>query len=509
MEKIISKVQKQHKSAFLGSVIIGLLSYLYTITHHFLTYDSMWNLVSDQNMIESGRPFLTVVCKITSDYDLPALNGILAILYLALTAVILVDIFEIEKGGTAFLLGGLVVSFPSVASTFCYTYTIDGYMLAILIITVAFWLTNKYKYGFVAGIILTAFSLGIYQAYYAYLIALCIFYLLVEIIRTDKIKELVPKAIRYVVVGVGGYVLYVISLKILLLVENKTPNGYQGTDKVLSFDSGSLLGGIIFALSDALNFARWGHVFTITTPMKIAYALLLLSGIALFIIGFIKNKRYKSVSHIVCTVLLIMILPLGINFIAIMATEAYIHLLIRFSWVMIFVFVLVLSEKVEMKGYRFLPKSSAGWIVGVLSLVLIFEFAKTANIVAFNMEERYMKTYGLCLRIVDRLESEPDYMTGMEVAIAGGFPDADYYPSTSMTEEVLNGFFGVSGDYCVNSTDKVLEFCKHYLNFTFTAASYEKTLELMETSEFYEMTKFPYDGCVRKIDGVWVVKING
>lgn len=509
MEKVFSKITKQHKSAFAGSLIIGLLSYLYTITHHFLTYDSMWNLVSDQNMIVSGRPFLTVVCKITSDYDLPALNGILAILYLALTAVVLVDIFKIEKTSTAFLLGGLIVSFPSVASTFCYTYTVDGYMLAVLCITVSLWITNKYKYGFIVGILLTAFSLGIYQAYYAYLIALCIFYLLIELIQKDTVKELISKAIKYVVVGVGGYALYVVLLKILLIVENETPNGYQGTDKVLSLDLGNLLGGIKFAIQDTIDFARWGHVFTITLPMKLAYALLLISGIVLFLVGFIKNKRYKSVSHIVCTVLLILVLPIGINFIAIMATEAYIHLLIRFSWVTIFIFVLVLSEKVEISKFRFIPKASAGWIVGILSLVLIFEFAKTANIVAFNMEERYMKTYGLCLRIVDRLESEPDYQTGMEVAVVGGFPDQAYYPSTSMTEDVLNGFFGVSGDYCVNSTDKVLEFCKHYLNFSFNAASYEKTLELMKTPEFANMAKFPYDGCVQQIDGVWIIKING
>ena len=83
MDKWIKQMKSQWKAAFSGTFLIGFLTYFYTMSHHFLTYDSMWNLYSAQDMITSGRQFLTYACRISSDYDLPALNGILAIFYLS------------------------------------------------------------------------------------------------------------------------------------------------------------------------------------------------------------------------------------------------------------------------------------------------------------------------------------------------------------------------------------------------------------------------------------------
>ena len=160
--------------AFLSCFCIGLLTYGYILTHHFLTYDSLWNLYSDQDMISSGRQFLTYVCSISSDYDLPFFNGILAIFYLSITSVFLVEIFHMKSDITIALAAGLLVTFPSVISTFCYTFTIDGYMLALLLATIAFWVTDRKKFGCIPGALLLSISLGIYQAYLSFLMILCV-----------------------------------------------------------------------------------------------------------------------------------------------------------------------------------------------------------------------------------------------------------------------------------------------------------------------------------------------
>ena len=79
---IKAKIRPYWVTAFVSCMVIGLLTYGYLMSNHFLTHDSMWNLYSDQNMITSGRQFLQFACGISSYYDLPWFNGLLAIFYL-------------------------------------------------------------------------------------------------------------------------------------------------------------------------------------------------------------------------------------------------------------------------------------------------------------------------------------------------------------------------------------------------------------------------------------------
>ena len=143
IDGIIKKIKPQWKWAFLACFITGILTFGYTITNHFLTYDSLWNLVSEQDMITSGRQFLTYACKISTDYDLPWLNGIFAIFYMSITSILVVEGLEIRNKYLAALAGMILITFPSMTSTFCYTYTIDGYMLGLLLATAAFLLADR------------------------------------------------------------------------------------------------------------------------------------------------------------------------------------------------------------------------------------------------------------------------------------------------------------------------------------------------------------------------------
>ena len=111
---IKAKIRPYWVTAFVSCMVIGLLTYGYLMSNHFLTHDSMWNLYSDQNMITSGRQFLQFACGISSYYDLPWFNGLLAIFYLAITSVLVVEGLGIRSHINAALSAGIIVTFPSV-----------------------------------------------------------------------------------------------------------------------------------------------------------------------------------------------------------------------------------------------------------------------------------------------------------------------------------------------------------------------------------------------------------
>lgn len=506
--KIKNRIKPYRITAFVSAMIIGLLTYGYFMSNHFLTYDSMWNLYSDQNMITSGRQFLQYACGISSYYDLPWLNGLLAIFYLAVTSIFVVEGMGIRSHINSALTAGIIVTFPSVISTFGYSYTVDGYMVAALLAAGAFFLADRKKWGFLSGAVLLGISLGIYQAFLSFAIVLCVLKLLLDILDNVKVKDVFIKGVRFVGMGIGAYAFYLISLNIMLKIQNEQLSGYQGVDKVQGISLSVLPQGLKAAFTNFINFARWSNVLTTTGFMKCAFVVLALAGVALFVYLFISKKCHKNIWNILIILGCVTVIPFGATAVSIISPDTYYHLLLRSCWCLFFVFVLALSEKLTIGKREVVNriKKIAVIVISLFSVVLIFEFSKMANIAGYNQNERYEKTYSLCVRIVDRLEQTPGYEHGMPVAILGGFAD---YPSTDITKEDLSGYFGVTGDYVTGSSEHFAEFMSHYMNITLNVVNLDEQVKLTETEEYKNCPKFPDKDSIIQIDGVWIVKLNG
>lgn len=511
LENIRAKVKPQWKWAFLACFITGILTFGYTMTNHFLTYDSLWNLVSDQDMITSGRQFLTYVCSISTDYDLPWLNGILAIFYMSLTAVIVVEGLDIKSKYLAALTGMILVTFPSMASTFCYTYTIDGYMLGVLLAALAFLLADCKKWGFLGGIVLLGTSLGIYQAYVSFTILLCILKLLLSILDGDKIKDIFGKIWRYIIMGLGAYVFYYVTLQLMMKVKNVGLSDYQGVDSIENFSLAEIPAGIIGAYKQFFSFLRASGALGTNTVMYVSVLALIAVGVAIYLWKFLATKMEKKVLRVILIVLLLAVTPVGTTLVCVMEPTVYFHLIMRLPWALFFVFVLVLAERIPSVTKEAFKKIRGILAAGIciLTMLMVSQFAITANVVSFNMEERYEKTYGLCLRILDRLEQIPDYENGDKVAIIGGGVDQRVYPYTDVTSQYLKGYFGVEGVITTTDTGKFASFLYHYLNVTITTTTSEEEINLVQTEEFKQMESFPNESSIRKIGEIWVVKLNG
>lgn len=511
LDEIRSKIKPQYKWAFLACFITGVLTYGYTMTHHFLTYDSLWNLISKQDMITSGRQFLTYVCSISTDYDLPWLNGILAIFYMSITAVLVVEGLGIKSKYLAALSGMILVTFPSMASTFCYSFTIDGYMLGLMLAAAAFLLADKKKWGFLPGMVLLGISLGIYQAYVSFTILLCILKLLLYLLDGEKIKTVLIKSVKFVVMGLGAYVFYYLTLQFMMKAKGVTLSNYQGVDSIETFTISEIPMGIIAAYKQFFAFlSKQGNLAT-TDAMYFCVLALIGFGVGIYLWKFISQKEEKKAIRFLLIVLLLLVVPIGATLICVMEADVYFHSIMRLPWAVFFLFVLALVEKMPSVSKVAIQKikSICTLAICVISVVLVSQFAITANVISFNMEERYEKTYGLCLRIVDRLEQTPGYTTGDKVAILGGGVNESYYPYTDFTSAYLKGYFGAEGVLCASDTAKFVTFCIHYLNVTMVEASIEEQMEIIETDTFKQMGKFPNSESIQKIGDIWVVKLNG
>ncbi|MBR5248824.1 MAG: glucosyltransferase domain-containing protein, partial [Lachnospiraceae bacterium] len=176
-------IKKEWKLAFLAAFVCGLLVHMPMLLSDIPNHDGLDSMYFDQNMITSGRWFLMVACGLTSYYTLPWLIGVLGMLWLAVTAVLLVEFLEVKDRCCIVLISGLLVSFPALSSTFAYVFTMDGYLLGLMLAVAAVLCVKKLRYGFLPGAICLAFSLGTYQAYLPFAVILSIYGILVFVME--------------------------------------------------------------------------------------------------------------------------------------------------------------------------------------------------------------------------------------------------------------------------------------------------------------------------------------
>ncbi len=507
IEHLYKNMKKSWKIGFFTTFFLGLLVHGYVFSNNFLTWDSMWNLYSPQDMLSSGRPYLTYVCAISSYFNLPWLNGILALFFLSVSVALLVEVFRLKNPVTIILGAAFVVAFPSTAEGFCYNFTIDGYMIAFMLSILAFLWTDRRKKGFFPGGLLLGFSIGIYQGYLAVTIVLCLLALMLYLLENKEVKFVFKKMSVYLGMGMIGYGFYLLSLSIMLNLKNVTLSGYQGTDKVFAFSE--LPKGIVEAYRNFFDFIRYGNIFGYNNWNVIATVVIFVGIVLLTGLRLLKLTDKKAIK-IILFFLFAVLLPIGTNIIHLTSSTTLFRLIMRIPWVLFFVFIMAVTEQYSMRGNHFNTnlRKVQQWSLMISMLILILNFSVLSNIVYFNMNERYEKTYAFSLRLIDRIEQTNGYETGVKVSILGGIPGGAYYPSTSVADEILIGHYAATGDYMVNSTEKFATFFRHYMNFSIQTIDYTEELKLIETEKYKNMPTFPHQDSIDFIGDVLVIKLN-
>ena len=216
INKLTKNIKKEWKIAFVSTIIIGLIAHLFVMVNIIPNHDGIFNIYANQNCINLGRFFLQYACGLTSYYTLPWIIGIFSLVTIAITSIMIIELFNIRRKLNIILISGFLVTYPTVASTFAYVYTMDGYMLSLMFATLSVVLAYKYKYGFIIGSIFICISLGIYQAYVSVAILLCILKIMISIIDKHPKKEILIEIAKDLIMLLIGFISYYIILKIML-----------------------------------------------------------------------------------------------------------------------------------------------------------------------------------------------------------------------------------------------------------------------------------------------------
>jgi hypothetical protein len=499
-------IKKQWKAAALSAWVIGLLIHLPIMVSDIPNHDGLASMYFDQNMITSGRWFLSVACGLSSYYALPWLNGLLSVFFLGLVSIALTEFMEIRRPLAAGVIGGLTVSFPVLASNFAYVYTMDGYMLGLLLAVLAVLSVKKTSWGFLWGGVCLAFSLGIYQSYLPVTMLLALYGILTGAIgpgRHRMHKRITGAALRYASMGFVGLVLYYGILQILLWIQGKELASYQGISGMdqsgaITYNIGD---NIIRTYTDFMKFSIYDKIL-LPNGLAVFAMLILLIGAAYVLIRQIAVKKWwKSPWFYGIMITAMILIPPCANVILIISPEVSYHIMMRYQWVLLPILLVAFSERYGYGKFRNIMRM----IIPIAAGVLIFCYGIVDNIAYSNLEKRYEKTYAYCLRLLDRMEQTQGYYQGIPVAMVGVVGD-DNYPVTDITGEVTANMVGITGDSLLYRSENYRDFFQYYLGATVNFLPETAMEEIYYSEAYMEMSSFPGEDSMKVVDGVLYVK---
>lgn len=504
LQSLRKKIKREWKTAFLAAVAVGLLIHLPAMLSDIPNHDGLDSLYFDQNMITSGRWFLMIACGFSSFYSIPWVIGLLGLLFLGLAAAALVELLEVEKGWAIVVISGLLVAFPALASTFAYVFTLDGYMLALLLAVLSVLLTRKYRLGFLPGALCLAFSMGTYQAYLPFAMILSIFAVVAQIAEKGTVRGKLNHLLRYLLMGILGSASYYGILRLLLWIQRKELASYQGISEMTSgaASGGGLLKTLLGAYRDFLAFTWKGNVLFNNWISGGACAVLVVSALTMLLMLSVQRKWWKNPWFFVIILGIAIVLPPVTNVILLISPTVNYHLLMRYQWVL---YLIGMTAVVSKHG----GETKRGWVLEWLTfaaaLLLVFFYGVTDNIGYANLHKKYEKTYAYCVRLLDRIEQTPGYYPGIPIAMIGVVGD-EQFPVTDLTLDVTSGMIGINGDMLLYTGPNYRKFIQNYLGATLNIRPADAMAEMYYDEEYIAMDSFPGENSIRIIDGIMYIK---
>lgn len=507
----MNQIKQVHKTpegmAVIGAAISGLL------THGFALVNVMHNIddIGEQPYgygvgITSGRWLLSLLGDffraLGGSCNLAFVNGVLFLALISVAAGFLVKVLKIKNRGSACLAGMLFAAFPTAASVLLYRFTSVYYGIAVVLAVLAAWVIERYRFGVLFSGVLTALSMGIYQAYVPITIGIFVLVLIRKALNGETdIKGLVRQGVGDCLALLLGLALYFLGLKLCLRLYGASLGAYRGMNEMGQLALGDIPGLIWQAFTSFCKFPMTDYCGLAGTKV-IAMTYFLLGGVSLVMVGYILLAKVKKVGTAVCVLLLCLVFPVAVNFVVIMCPQTWTYTTMMYPFALVACVPLVLLECMpaeEGSGGKLLNKA-----VGLLLAVLIcgYAYGTNVNYSAMYYINRQMENYVSSIVVQTRMTEGFD--PEKKWAMLGTLEDP-LLNSPWQYETTYGGTFSLKR--MLNEKSRYYWFW-NYVGYRIPEASEETIRELQNTAEVQAMPCWPSEGSIKVIGDTVVIKFG-
>lgn len=497
--------------SLLATFVWGMAGHGYMFTNNSISHDSLREfhaeILGNNIKMGSGRIFTPIYRDLLgSDITLPWLIGLLALVWIGLAVYLSARIFRMKSKLAVVLMAGVFSTNVAVSATAAtYIHDLDSYMFSLLCAVIAVYLWKEVEFGWLPGAAFVTVSIGIYQGYLFVTVTLVMMECILRLYQEDTLKEVFFDGMKAIGMILLGGMLYYFSMRILLNLAGVqlVKGDYNSMDLILHQSIGDILKLIVGAYTDC--FLRlWGAYNS--------YPSVMIKGITLFfgvicgtgLLTMLMSRQIGAWEKLLC-LLLVVLLPLGMNMIYVLSISRN-HDLMTFPIWLFYLFVLLngeyLVEKWDCPGQ---------WLRGVSILMLILMLygnVRFSNGMYMKKDLEFDAYLSLMTRIVTRMEMTEGYVPGETTVVFVGTLEnqnsmipgfKDYWNVIGMmNSDLLN----------VPERSRYQAYFDYILGLPIRLGDGELWNEIAQYEAVRSMPCYPMEGCIKFVDEILVVKLG-
>ena len=513
INQIWEKLSIQKRFAIVSTFLFGLIAHAPMMFNKFSKHDDIGFMFQGGVTFRSGRWMLFVLEKIKnfifqdSVYNIPLTNSLVSFICLAISACILIDIFEIKSNNLCTLLAAVMVSIPVVTCMFGYMFIAQFFSIAILFAVLGSYLvlTEKRWYLILTGIILMACSVGVYQAYIPVMLCIFLFGLIKRYSEVKNNSERKGVFIRtgIIIFSCGAFlIVYKVVLNYFLHKNNIELSGYKGIGYATKIPLTIYFQRALFAYREFFLPKRGSFYDVFPGISRQLYMFSIVLSILLFI-TFVHGIAKKSKLNALIICLLGFFVPLAVNFIFVMVDETFCYVMMVYGYAMYFTFFIWLSEQVK-RDFKQKISGYVKTIVTAMLCVIVFIFCRYDNLCYMKLEITQAQTTRFYTSLITRIQDVEGYDASMPVAFIS-HPQIHEFDTTIPEIQELNHirispFWGFRESINTEPWRAFMEIWGLFRAWETDSSKFEYLPEVQN------MPSYPNDGSITIIDGTLVVK---
>jgi len=509
------KIPQFIKITFLSACASGLIAHFYIISRKLPNHDDIGHLFEATYGTASGRWLLPYILKLDGSFSTPWLIGVLAILILSVAVCLTVSVMRIHHPLGCILTAAVMVTFPTVTSTMTYMFSADAYFLGLALACFAAYVTDKYRWGFIGGVMAITLSMGIYQSYFGMTAVLMVGILLLN--ATDgeySFKSIIFKGAKFLTTLASGMIMYVIIVK--LTTQSTELVSYMGISEMGNVSVSRMPQLVVNAYLEYLHFFIKNSSSVHFSFLKYAFALTAIASVYLGI--FIIRKKKLKLKNVILLILLVVIYPLAGNIIYVMVPDASVHMLMMYGMTGILIAPLALMEyymelttKLPLGrwvNWRRSVCSVCCWVIAGTMAVTAYSYTIFSNEAYLKMELSYEQTYSFSTRLLSAIENNDGYDKNTPIILVGSASDdVTYAPTPEFDRISLTGVLDMKE--LINSYTYGY-FLRRFVGASniINASGSELSEKFKDSDEVKSMPNYPADGSIKLVDKYIVVKLS-
>ena len=221
----------------------------------------------------------------------------------------------------------------------------------------------------------------------------------------------------------------------------------------------------------------------------------------------ISNNIYKQPVKLVLVIVMGVMLVISAAALAFINAGVDYHNIMLMGYSIFYIFFVILYERGKDEESKQLCIKF--WIILLIAFAVIVNQTVISNVSYHKAQMAYEKSYGVLIRIADRIEQTPDTDKCDTILVVGALDNSSDY-SVNLTPDIT----GITDGYIIREDDETVgqsilcsalnDYCDN--NYKFLSGKDKKVF--LEKQQVKDMPAWPEKNCISVVDNVIVIKLG-